>query len=88
MSKAEQAGAEQRILDALEDYREAMSEGTRHSRPKINAYKDLGDHFSRAGRRVFLATELCVLYPGRQAIVPDLLAVMDGNPLAPSIRRW
>ena len=77
MSEAERTGAEQRILDALDDYREAMSEGTRHSRPKINAYKDLGDHFSRAGRRVFLATELCVLYPGRQAIVPDLLAVMD-----------
>ena len=77
MSEAERTGAEQRILDALDDYREAMSEGTRHSRPKINAYKDLGDHFSRAGRRVFLATELCVLYPGQQAIVPDLLAVMD-----------
>jgi hypothetical protein len=77
MSDAERTGAEQRILDALEDYREAVSEGTRHSRPKINAYKDLGDHFSRAGRRVLLATELCVLYPGQQAIVPDLLAVMD-----------
>lgn len=77
MSEAERTRAEERILGALEDYREAMSEGTRHSRPKINAYKDLGDHFSRAGRRVVLATELCVLYPGQQAIVPDLLAVMD-----------
>jgi Uma2 family endonuclease len=77
MSPAERTSAEQRILAALEDYREAMAEGTRHSRPKINAYKDLGDHFNRAGRRVFLATELCVLYPGQQAIVPDLLAVMD-----------
>jgi Uma2 family endonuclease len=77
MSPAERTRAEQLILDALDDYREAMAEGTRHSRPKINAYKDLGDHFNRAGRRVFLATELCVLYPGQQAIVPDLLAVMD-----------
>jgi hypothetical protein len=69
--------AERVILDALDEYREAMSEGTTHSRPKINAYKDLWDHFGRAGRRGFLATELAVLYPGQPVIVPDLLAVMD-----------
>jgi len=77
MTEAERTREEERILDALDEYREAMAEGTLHSRPKINAYKDLGDHFGRAGRRVFLATELCVLYPGQAAIVPDLLAVMD-----------
>src|SRR5215468_9965923 len=77
MSEAERRREEERIVGVLDEYREAMSEGTRHSRPKINAYKDLGDHFGRAGRRVFLATELCVLYPGKAAIVPDLLAVMD-----------
>jgi Uma2 family endonuclease len=68
---------EERIIDAFADYREAMSEGTPHSRPKINAYKDLFDHFGRTGRKVFLATELAVLYPGEPAIVPDLLAVTD-----------
>lgn len=77
MSEPERRREEERILAALDEYREAMSEGTRHSRPKINAYKDLGDHFGRVGRRVFLATELCVLYPGQPAIIPDLLAVMD-----------
>jgi Uma2 family endonuclease len=77
MSEAERVDEEERIVGVLDEYREAMSEGTPHSRPKINAYKDLGDHFGRAGRRVFLATELCVLYPGQSAIVPDLLAVMD-----------
>jgi Uma2 family endonuclease len=77
MSEAERVAEEERILGVLDEYREAMSEGTRHSRPKINAYKDLGDHFGRAGRRVFLATELAVLYPGQPIIVPDLLAVMD-----------
>lgn len=77
MSEEERAREEQRIMAVLDEYREAMSEGTRHSRPKINAYKDLGDHFSRAGRSVFLATELAVLYPGQSVIVPDLLAVMD-----------
>ena len=77
MTPAERDAEEARILGVLDEYREAMSEGTQHSRPKINAYKDLGDHFARAGRRVFLATELAVLYPGQPAIVPDLLAVMD-----------
>jgi Uma2 family endonuclease len=77
MTPAERDREEERILLALDEYREAMSEGTRHSRPKINAYKDLGDHFTRAGRRVFLATELAVLYPAQPTIVPDLLAVMD-----------
>lgn len=77
MSPEERTREERRILGALEDYREAMGEGTPHSRAKINAYNELGDHFSRAGRRVFLATELCVLYSGQPVIVPDLLAVMD-----------
>jgi Uma2 family endonuclease len=77
MTPTERDREEERILCTLDEYREAMSEGTRHSRPKINAYKDLGDHFARAGRRVFLATELAVLYPGQSVIVPDLLAVTD-----------
>jgi Uma2 family endonuclease len=79
MTPAERDREEARILGVLDEYREAMSEGTRHSRSKINAYKDLGDHFARAGRRVFLATELAVLYPGQPTIVPDLLAVMDAT---------
>jgi Uma2 family endonuclease len=77
MSEEERAGEEQRILDVLDGYREAMAEGTPHSRPKIGTYNDLGDHFKRAGRRVFLATQLAVLYPGYPTLVPDLLAVMD-----------
>lgn len=77
MSEAARERVEERILDALDSYREAMAEGTPHSRSKIGAYKDLVDHFGRTGRRVFLATELCVLYPGESAIVPDLLAVVD-----------
>jgi Uma2 family endonuclease len=77
MSEEERVREEERILGVLDEYREAMSEGTRHSRSKINAYKNLGDHFGRAGRRVFLATELAVLYPGEPVIVPDLLAVVD-----------
>ncbi len=76
-SEEERKAEEERIVGVFDEYREAMSEGTPHSRPKINSYKNLGDHFGRAGRRVFLATELCVLYPGEAAIVPDLLAVMD-----------
>ena len=65
-----------------------MSEGARHSRSKFNAYRDLGDHFSRAGRSVFLATELAVLYPGQHVIVPDLLAVMDTEDPARERNSW
>src|SRR5580693_2807952 len=77
MTPAERDREEERILGVLDEYREAMSEGTRHSRPKINAYKDLGDHFARAGRQVFLATELAVLYPAHPVIVPNHLAVLE-----------
>lgn len=51
MSPAERTCAEQRILDALDDYREAMAEGTRHSRPKINAYKDLVENVKDYAQR-------------------------------------
>lgn len=77
MSEAEKVALEEHILAVLDEYREMMAEGTPHSRAKIGTFKDLMDHYGRAGRRVFLATELAVLYPGESTIVPDLLAVMD-----------
>lgn len=80
MSPAERERTYAAILDSLEPLREAMSEGTRHSRPKIGAMVGLSDFFQRAGRRVFLASELAVLYPGEEVIVPDILAVLDTDP--------
>ena len=80
MTPAERDATVERILGALDEYREAMSEGTRHFRAKTGAAADLDGHFRRAGRDVFTACELGVLYPGEAAIVPDVLAVMDCDP--------
>lgn len=80
MTSAERQRAIDAILDSLEPLREAMSEGTRHSRPKTRALVDLSDFFQRAGRRIFLASELAVVYPGEEVFVPDLLAVLDTDP--------
>ena len=80
MSPAERDAAEETILGALDEYREAMSEGVRHFRAKTGAAADLDGHFRRAGREVFVACELGVLYPGEAAIVPDVLAVLDCDP--------
>lgn len=66
-----------RVHAALEDLRELMSGGLPHSTAKMGAISVLGDFFQRIGRRVFLAAELPVLYPGEPAFDPDVLAVRD-----------
>ncbi len=70
--------AQDRLMDAivavLDEYREAMSEGTRHVRRKVGAAGDLDAHFRRAGRGVYIGMELAVFYPGEAVIVPDVLA--------------
>lgn len=79
LSEDQRQAVERRIYDALNHDGDvlAMSESTRHSRPKQGAYRDLDDHFQRCGRKMFLACELGVLYPGEDAFAPDLLAVAD-----------
>jgi Uma2 family endonuclease len=70
----------ERIEATLDEYREAMSEGTRHVKRKMGAALDLDAHFRRAGRQVYIGSELAVLYPGEAVIVPDVLAVLDCDP--------
>ncbi len=77
MTEAERTAAEQRICLTLNADISAMSESTRHFRSKNRAFNDLDDYFDGTGRRVFLACELAVLYPGEDAFAPDLLAVLD-----------
>lgn len=80
MSPAERDAAFERIRAVFEEYREAMSEGVRHFRRKSGAAADLEAYFRRAGRRVFIACELAVLYPREPAFVPDILVVLDCDP--------
>lgn len=80
MSPAEREAAVEEIVAVLDGSLNAMSEGTPHFRNKSGAAADLDGHFRRAGRQVFLACELAVIYPGEPALVPDVLAVMDCDP--------
>jgi Uma2 family endonuclease len=80
MTPAERDAAVDTILAVLDEYRESMSEGVRHFRAKSGAAADLDAHFRRAGRSVFVACELAVLYPAEAVIVPDILAVVECDP--------
>jgi Uma2 family endonuclease len=52
-------------------------EGDPHFNAKSGARAVLGSHFARIGRRVYLACELPVYYPGEKMFAPDLIAVLD-----------
>ncbi|MBX3270585.1 MAG: Uma2 family endonuclease [Sandaracinaceae bacterium] len=80
LSPEERERVIEEILLVEHEYLEAMAEGVRHSKNKTGIGADLDGHFRRAGRPVFLATELAVLYPGEPMIVPDVLAVVDCDP--------
>jgi Uma2 family endonuclease len=67
-----------RIVAELPDELDlAPPEGDAHRIPKQRALEALEAFFRRAGRRVYLSSELLVYYPGEQAFAPDLIAVLD-----------
>lgn len=65
-----------RILDALSDPAQAMSEGRRHKKAKSRALDALNLHFRTIGRPVYLAEGMAVLSPGEPVFTPDVLAVL------------
>lgn len=66
-----------RVLDALSDPRDAMSEGRPHKKVKARSLDLLGLHFRTLGRVIYLAEEMAVVYPGEAVFTPDVLAVID-----------
>lgn len=80
MTPAEREALLVRILDALSDPAEAMTEGRRHKKAKTRTLDALGLHFSSIGRAVYLAEAMAVLYPGEVIVTPDILAVLDVAP--------
>ena len=52
-------------------------EGDPHFNAKVGARSALGAYFERIGRRVYLACELPVYYPGEKMFAPDVMAVVD-----------
>jgi Uma2 family endonuclease len=65
------------VNDILGDPPIAMSEGRPHKKAKSRALDMLGLHFRAMGRRIYLAEEMAVHYPGQETFSPDILAVLD-----------
>jgi len=55
----------------------AVPEGDPHFEAKVGARDALRGYFDRIGRRVYLACELPVYYPGERMFAPDVIAVLD-----------
>jgi Uma2 family endonuclease len=74
----------QRIVDSLPenpvDPDAAPPEGTHHFKVRTGALSALDSYFKRRGRKVFLASDLAVYYPGEKPVAPDLFAVLDVEP--------
>jgi Uma2 family endonuclease len=77
MSPAERSRFIDEVNAALSDPVEAMAEGRPHARAKGDALDALRLYFSRTGRRIYVAQELSVVYPGEEPFAPDILAVLD-----------
>jgi len=52
-------------------------EGDAHFKAKIGTREVLDGFFARVGRRVYVACELPIYYPGESLFAPDVLAVLD-----------
>jgi Uma2 family endonuclease len=59
---------------------ELVPEGDPHRKAKMSALETLDGFFQRAGRRIYLSSEIGVYYPGERRFAPDLLAVLDVEP--------
>ena len=55
-------------------------EGDAHREAKERATGTLDDFYRRAGRRIYISSELAVFYPGEPRFSPDVLAVLDVDP--------
>ena len=77
MTVDEREQVQLKVLAALSDPRDLMSEGRPHKRAKTRALDMLGLHFKALGRVVYLAEEMAVMYPGEEAFSPDVFAALD-----------
>lgn len=62
---------------SAESLQRAMSEGRPHQRAKDAALDRLGRFLRGAGKKVYLAANMSVAYPGEPVFEPDVLAVLD-----------
>lgn len=79
LTTAEQRDVANALPGEVTDAEMSPPEGDRHFQAKIRALDALGGHFRRLKRRVYLAAELPIYYPGERRFAPDLLAVFDAD---------
>jgi len=77
MSQAERERLLVEVLDVLSDPQLAMTEGRPHKKAKSKAIDMLSGYFRAVGRRIYLAEDMAVLYPGEVSVSPDIFAVLD-----------
>ncbi len=70
----------ERVVAMLPARLEVAPEGDPHRKAKKSALDALDGFFRRAGRRIYLSSEIGVYYPGERRFSPDLLAVLDVEP--------
>ena len=77
MSQAERDAFVQAASDAIAAQQRAAPEGRPHHSAKNRIRDVLGRYYQRLGRKIYLAAELEVIYPGQPTFCPDLMAVLD-----------
>jgi Uma2 family endonuclease len=77
MGPEEQARVVESLPGEVTDEEMAMPEGDRHFWPKVRTLDAIEGYFGDQRRKVYLAAELPVYYPGERRFAPDLLVVLD-----------
>ncbi len=79
LSPAERAAIVAALPGEVTDAEMSPPEGDLHYRAKAGALSALRGYFTRQRRRVYLAAELPIYYPGEPRSAPDLIAVLDSD---------
>jgi Uma2 family endonuclease len=77
LSPAERVAVVAALPGEVTDAEMSPPEGDLHFRAKTGALGALRGYFARQRRRIYLAAELTIYYPGEPRFAPDLLAVLD-----------
>jgi Uma2 family endonuclease len=77
LTESERAEVVAALPGEVTDAEMSPPEGDRHFKAKVRALGALRSFFTPQRRRIYLAAELPVYYPGAGRFAPDLLAVLD-----------
>jgi Uma2 family endonuclease len=80
MSAAERAAVVANLPAGAELSEAAPPEGDVHFEAVVRARDVLRGFFRRSGRRVWVANNLAVYYPGERMFAPDVIAIVDVEP--------